>query len=180
MLGILFQAFRDPSSILLFIGFFSCGYQLGLIASHFPASITEMCRPILSTGNLFVTGITKTSNLGVVAISQIALTNILCTLLAGWLGDRYRKKYLPVAIYSGRTVIFIAFILTPITHETVLLFSAFMGALWLATIPLTSGLIAYLYGVHFMGTLYGMVFLSHQIRSFIGIWLGGRMHDIKW
>ena len=129
MLGILFQALRDPSSILLFIGFFSCGYQLGFIALHFPALITEMCRPILLTGNRFVMGITNTLNLGVAAISQIALTNILGTLLAGWLGDRYRRKYLPEAIYSGRTVIFIAFILTPITHETVLLFSAFMGAL---------------------------------------------------
>jgi MFS family permease len=71
-----------------------------------------------------------------------------------------------------------AFILTPITPMSVLLFSVFMGSLWLATVPLTSGLIAYLFGLRYMGTLYGFVFLSHQLGSFIGIWLGGRLYDV--
>jgi predicted MFS family arabinose efflux permease len=78
----------------------------------------------------------------------------------------------------GRTVIAAAFILTPMTPGTVLLFSMLMGSLWLATVPLTSGLIAHIYGLRYMGTLYGIVFFSHQLGSFMGVWLGGRMYDL--
>ena len=123
-------------------------------------------------------GVTTTSTLGAVAISLIGLTNLVGTLSAGWLGSRYSKKYLLAGIYTARTIILIGFILTPMTPETVLLFSALMGSLWLATVPLTSGLIAHMYGIRFMGTLYGLVFLSHQIGAFFGVWLGGRMYDL--
>ena len=172
------QAIRDPSYIMIFIGFFSCGYQLAFITAHFPAFVTEMCGPILSTGLLYSMGITTTSALGAVAISLIGLTNLAGTLLAGWLGNRYSKKYLLAGIYTARTIILVAFILTPITPETVVLFSAMMGSLWLATVPLTSGLIAHIYGIRFMGTLYGLVFFSHQVGAFFGVWLGGRMYDL--
>ena len=178
MRQILSQAIRDPSYIMIFIGFFSCGYQLAFITAHFPAFVTEMCGPILSTGLLYSMGITTTSALGAVAISLIGLTNLAGTLLAGWLGNRYRKKYLLAGIYTARTIILVAFILTPITPETVVLFSAMMGSLWLATVPLTSGLIAHIYGIRFMGTLYGLVFFSHQVGAFFGVWLGGRMYDL--
>ena len=178
MRQILSQAIRDPSSIMIFIGFFSCGYQLAFITAHFPAFVTEMCGPILSTGLLYSMGITTTSALGAVAISLIGLTNLAGTLLAGWLGNRYSKKYLLAGIYTARTIILVAFILTPITPETVVLFSAMMGSLWLATVPLTSGLIAHIYGIRFMGTLYGLVFFSHQVGAFFGVWLGGRMYDL--
>jgi len=175
---ILGRAFRDPSFTLIFLGFFSCGYQLAFITAHFPAFVTEMCGPIAPGGALHAMGITTTSALGAVAIAVIGVANIAGTLTAGWLGKYFPRKYLLAAIYTARTIVAAAFILTPMTPATVLLFSVAMGALWLATVPLTSGLIAHLYGLRYMGTLYGIVFFSHQLGSFLGVWLGGRMYDI--
>ena len=109
---------------------------------------------------------------------MIGFANIAGTLAAGWLGKYYPKKYLLASVYAARTIIGAWFILTPITPLTVLLFSAGMGSLWLATVPLTSGLVGHLYGLRYLGTLYGFVFLSHQLGSFIGIWLGGRLYDV--
>ncbi len=174
---ILLSALRDPSYTLIFVGFFSCGYQLAFITAHFPALITEMCGAIDPTGILAQLGIATTSTLGAVSISIIGLTNIAGTILAGWLGRSYSRKYLLSAIYAGRTIAAALFFIFPITPESVLLFSAVMGALWLATIPLTSGLIAYIYGLRYMGTLYGIIFLSHQLGGFVGVWLGGLLHD---
>ena len=176
--GILARAFRDPSYSLIFLGFFSCGYQLGFITAHFPAFVTEMCGPIQSGGLLDGLGISSTSALGALAISLIGIANIGGTLLAGWLGNRFSKKYLLAGIYAARTLIAAAFILVPMTPATVVLFSVSMGALWLATVPLTSGLVAYIYGLRYMGTLYGIVFFSHQLGAFLGVWLGGRMYDM--
>jgi MFS family permease len=175
---ILLRAFRDPNYTLIFIGFFSCGYQLGFLTAHFPAFVTEMCGPIVPGSMLASIGITTTSALGAVAISVIGLMNIAGTLTAGWAGNRWQKKNLLAFIYVGRTLISAWFILMPMTPTTVLIFSAVMGALWLATVPLTSGLVAHLYGVRYMGTLYGIVFFSHQLGAFMGVWLGGRLYDI--
>ena len=175
---VVLRAFRDPSFTLIFVGFFSCGYQLGFITAHFPAFVTEMCGAIDPTGPLAALGITTTSALGAISISLIGLANIVGTLTAGWLGKTYSKKYLLAAIYTGRTVAAGLFIMLPMTPTTVLLFSLSMGALWLATVPLTSGLVAHLYGMRYMGTLYGFVFLSHQIGSFMGVWLGGKLYDL--
>ncbi len=176
--AILGKAFRDPSYTLIFLGFFSCGYQLGFITAHFPAFVTELCGPISPDGLLHGMGVTSTSALGAIAISLIGVANIAGTLTAGWLGKRYTKKYLLAGIYLGRTIVAAAFIMNPITPATVLLFSVSMGALWLATVPLTSGLIAHIYGLRYMGTLYGIVFFSHQLGSFLGVWLGGRLYDV--
>ncbi|OSQ51049.1 MFS transporter [Marivita geojedonensis] len=176
--AIVMGAFRDPSYALIFVGFFSCGYQLGFITAHFPAFVTELCGPILPGGVLHALGITTTSALGALAISLIGLANIVGTLLAGWAGNRWPRKYLLAGIYAARTLVGAVFILMPITPTSVLIFSAAMGSLWLATVPLTSGLVAHIYGLRFMGTLYGIIFMSHQLGSFIGIWLGGRMYDI--
>ena len=175
---VLVKAFRDPSYTLIFLGFFSCGYQLAFVTAHFPAFVTELCGPILPGGALHSIGITTTSALGALAISLIGLANIAGTLMAGYLGKRYSKKYLLAGIYLGRTVVATAFILMPITPMSVVLFSVAMGSLWLATVPLTSGLVAHIYGLRYMGTLYGIVFFSHQLGSFLGVWLGGRMYDI--
>lgn len=175
--SVLSRAFRDPSFMMIFMGFFSCGYQLGFITAHFPAMITEMCGPINPVGTLAALGITTTSALGAVAISLIGLANIAGSIFAGWLGKRYTKKYLLAGIYTLRTIASAAFILMPITPASVVVFSLVMGGLWLATVPLTSGLVAYIYGLRYMGTLYGFVFLSHQIGSFLGVWLGGRLYD---
>ncbi|SMX40025.1 MFS transporter [Octadecabacter ascidiaceicola] len=172
------RAFRDPTYTFIFLGFFSCGYQLAFITAHFPAMITEMCGPILPGGALHSLGVTTTSALGAVAISLIGLANIAGTLLAGWAGKRYSKKYLLAGIYTARTVVAALFIAFPITPATVVMFSIAMGSLWLATVPLTSGLVAHIYGLRYMGTLYGIVFFSHQLGSFLGVWLGGRLYDV--
>ncbi|MCC5969970.1 MAG: MFS transporter [Pararhodobacter sp.] len=172
------QAFRDPSFTLIFLGFFSCGYQLAFVTAHFPAMVTEMCGPIDQTGFLAGIGISTTSALGAVAISVIGLANIGGTLAAAWAGKRWSKKYLLAGIYTARTFVAGAFILLPITPASVLIFSVLMGSLWLATVPLTSGLIAHIYGLRYMGTLYGIVFFSHQLGSFLGVWLGGRLYDL--
>jgi MFS family permease len=124
-------------------------------------------------------GIATTSALGAAAIAVIGIANIGGSVLSGWLGGRFPKKYLLAAIYAGRTVASALFILLPMTPASVLVYSAVMGSLWLATVPLTSGLVAQIYGVRYMGTLYGFVFLSHQIGSFLGVWLGGRMYDMN-
>lgn len=174
---VVMRAFKDPSYGMIFLGFFSCGYQLAFVTAHFPAMVTEMCGPVQQGGLLHTMGITTTSALGAMAIAVIGVFNIAGTLLAGWAGKRYTKKYLLASIYTGRTVAAAVFISLPITPTTVLVFSAVMGALWLATVPLTSGLVAHLYGLSYMGTLYGFVFLSHQLGSFIGVWLGGTLYD---
>ncbi|AJE45251.1 MFS transporter [Celeribacter indicus] len=175
---ILGKAFRDPSYTLIFLGFFSCGYQLAFITAHFPALVTEMCGAIDPSGTLASLGVTSTSALGAVSISLIGLANIGGTLLAGFLGNRFSKKYLLAGIYFGRTLAAALFIALPITPTSVLIFSVAMGALWLATVPLTSGLVAHIYGLRYMGTLYGIVFFSHQLGAFLGVWLGGRLYDI--
>ena len=174
----LVQAARDPSFTLIFLGFFSCGYQLAFITAHFPAMVTEMCGPIAEGSLLAGIGITTTSALGAVAISLIGLANIVGTITAAWAGKRYSKKYLLAAIYTGRTIAAALFIALPITPMSVLIFSVVMGSLWLATVPLTSGLIAHIYGLRYMGTLYGIVFFSHQLGGFLGVWLGGQFYDI--
>lgn len=174
---ILKVAFKDPSFTLIFLGFFSCGYQLGFLTAHFPALVTEFCGAIDPSGFLAVVGVSTSSALGAVALSLIGLANIAGTLLAGWAGKRFPKKYLLAGIYFSRTLAASVFIMLPITPLSVIVFSLVMGSLWLATVPLTSGLVAYIYGLRHMGTLYGIVFLSHQLGSFLGVWLGGRMYD---
>ena len=172
------KAFSDPSYTLIFLGFFSCGYQLAFITAHFPAFIAEVCGPISHNGVLSALGITTTSALGALAIAVIGLANIVGTLLAGWLGHIYSRTYLLAGIYAARTVAATIFIAVPVTPTTVLAFSAVMGTLWLATVPLTSGLVAHIYGLKYMGTLYGLVFFSHQLGGFLGVWLGGSMYDL--
>lgn len=176
--AVLKKALKDPSFAFIFIGFFSCGYQLAFITAHFPAFIAEMCSAVAPGSIIQSLGITSTSTLGAVAIALIGVSNIGGTVTAGWLGNKYSRKYLLAGIYLLRTIVAAAFILNPITPETVVLFSIAMGALWLATVPLTSGLVAQIYGLRYMGTLYGLVFFSHQLGGFLGVWLGGMMYDL--
>jgi MFS family permease len=176
--SILGKAFRDPSFTLIFLGFFSCGFQLGFITAHFPAFITEMSGPIAQDGLLASIGVKTTSALGALSIAVIGATNIAGTILAGKLGQTYAKKNLLAIIYTLRTIISALFIMVPMTPATVLLFASSMGFLWLASVPLTSGLVGYIYGLRYMGTLYGIIFFSHQLGSFLGVWMGGRLYDI--
>ena len=173
---VLLKALKDPTYSMIFLGFFSCGYQLAFVTAHFPALVTEMCAE--PTGVFAALGITSTKALGAVSISLIGLANIAGTLYAGYLGKRYSRKYLLAGIYTGRTIIAALFIMLPITPWSVVIFSVGMGALWLATVPLTSGLVAHIYGIRYMGTLYGIVFFSHQLGSFLGVWLGGKFYDL--
>lgn len=171
------NAIKDRTFIFIFIGFFSCGYQLAFITAHFPAFIAEVCSVIEPTSLVRALGITTTSGLGAAAIAFVGVANIGGTILAGWLGSRYSRKYLLATIYALRTIVAATFILSPITPESVIIFAILMGSLWLATVPLTSGLIAQIYGLRYMGTLYGLVFFSHQLGGFVGVWLGGTMYD---
>ena len=173
----LIQASKDPTYIMLFLGFFSCGFQLAFITAHFPAFIAESSGPIIQ-GSLISLLCSSVEGLGALSIALIGLFNIVGSVLAGALGRDYTKKYLLAVIYTGRTIASILFITSPITPLTVVIFSIVMGALWLATVPLTAGLIGYIYGLKYMGTLYGIVFLSHQIGSFVGVWLGGWFYDL--
>ncbi|MDC6447667.1 MFS transporter [Alphaproteobacteria bacterium] len=171
------DALRDPTYIMLFLGFFSCGFQLAFITAHFPAFIAEASSPIIQ-GSLISLVCNSVASLGALSIALIGLFNIVGSITAGAMGKNYTKKYLLSIIYTGRTIAAIAFIMLPITPTSVVVFSIVMGSLWLATVPLTSGIIAHIYGLKFMGTLYGIVFLSHQIGSFVGVWLGGLFYDI--
>ena len=174
---VLGNAFKDPNFSMIFLGFFACGYQLAFVSAHFPALVTEMCSTISPSSLLHYIGISTTSSLGALAIAIIGFSNIFGTIYAGWLGQRFPKKYLLAIVYTLRTLIGLIFIIFPITPTSVVLFSFFMGSLWLATVPLTSGLIAHIYGLRYMGTLYGLVFLSHQLGSFLGVWMGGKLYD---
>ena len=174
---ILKKAFYDPSFTLIFLGFFSCGFQLAFITAHFPAFVTEMCGAIATDGLLAGIGVKNASALGAFSIALIGAANIVGTISAGYFGKQYKKKNLLAIVYTGRTLIAVIFIMVPMTPLTVVTFSITMGLLWLATVPLTSGLVGYIYGLRYMGTLYGIVFFSHQLGSFLGVWLGGALYD---
>ncbi|MEC7490170.1 MAG: MFS transporter [Pseudomonadota bacterium] len=147
---------------LLVLGFFTCGFQVQYINNHLPAYLTDMdLDPII----------------GATAISVIGLFNMIGTWCAGWLGDRYRKKYILALLYFFRSLLFMIFILAPLSPWSVYLFSASIGLLWLATVPLTSGIVFGMFGPRYMATLYGIVFLSHQVGSFASVWLGGFIWD---
>ena len=173
----LMEAIKDPTYIMLFLGFFSCGFQLAFITAHFPAFIAESSSPIIQ-GSLISFVCNSVDSLGALSIALIGLFNIVGSIVAGAMGKNFTKKYLLSIIYTGRTIAAILFIILPITPTSVVIFSIVMGALWLATVPLTSGIIGYIYGLKYMGTLYGIIFLSHQIGSFVGVWLGGIFYDI--
>ncbi len=174
---VLAEAVRDPTYAMIFFGFFSCGFQLAFVTAHFPAFIAEMCSAVPPDSMIRALGVNSTTALGAFSLALIGLANIVGTITAGALGKTWSKKYLLALIYTGRTIAAAVFILMPMTPTTVVVFSLVMGGLWLATVPLTSGLIAHIYGLRYMGTLYGIVFFSHQLGSFLGVWLGGYMYD---
>lgn len=152
------QALAYRSYILLVFGFFVCGFHLAFILAHLPAYLGDLG---------------MAASVGGWALALIGLFNIAGSLGAGAVGARYSKPYALSAIYLARSVAIAAFVLTPVTVASVLVFSAVMGLLWLSTVPLTSGLVAVMFGPRYMATLFGIVFFSHQVGSFVGIWLGG-------
>ena len=165
--ALLARAFGHPSYVLLVIGFFVCGFHVAFLAAHLPAFVAEMC----------VTPEGPATELGAATLSIVGFANFVGTLIVGQLGARYPKPWILSSIYALRAVVILTFIMLPITPTTVIIFSVAIGFLWLTTVPLTTGLVATMFGPKYMGTLYGFVFLSHQIGSFIGIYVGGRIYD---
>ncbi len=155
-------AFGDRAFVLLFFGFFVCGFHVAFIQTHLPAYIADR-------------GLAPT--IGAWSLALIGLFNIAGSFLSGWSGQRHSKKTVLAGIYAARAVVIAAFILIPLTPANVYLFSAAMGLLWLSTVPLTTGLVAQTQGLRFLSTLAGLVFFSHQTGAFIGAWLGGRIYD---
>ncbi|MDA0331726.1 MAG: MFS transporter [Candidatus Puniceispirillaceae bacterium] len=156
------QAVRSRDYILLTVGFFVCGLQLVFITTHLPTYLQDA-------------GLSP--NISSWALALIGLFNIIGAFICGWLGGVVSKKKSLATVYLLRGITIAAFILIPPTPVTALLFGACMGLLWLGTIPLTSGLIVVFFGPRYLSMLYGLVFLSHQIGSFVGAWLGGIWYD---
>ncbi|MEE3000229.1 MAG: MFS transporter [Pseudomonadota bacterium] len=158
----LYEAKRHYGFVLLTIGFFVCGFQLGFITIHLPPYVSDL-------------GLDP--EVAVVGLALIGGFNIVGSLLSGLAGQRWSKKKSLSFIYLTRGLLILGLLLLPKTELTLYVFSASMGLLWLSTVPLTSGIIAQVFGLRYMATLFGIVFLSHQLGSFLGIWLGGLLFD---
>ena len=156
------EALGHRGFLLLCAGYWVCGFQLMFISVHFPAFLVDR-------------GMTPET--GMTALALIGLFNIFGSYAWGWLGGRYSKKRLLSLLYFLRAVNIAVFIATPITPWSVYLFASVIGFLWLGTVPLTSGLIAHIFGVRYLATLGGIAFLSHQVGSFVGVLLGGCIFD---
>ena len=157
------EAFKSKSYNLLTIGFFVCGFHVAFIATHLPAYLEDLNLP---------------SWIGSWSLALIGLFNIFGTLIFARLGDKISKKNLLVVLYSLRSVLILIFLILPKNEITILVFAAVLGVLWLATVPLTSGIISVVFGIKYMSMLYGFTFLSHQFGSFLGSWFGGRLYDM--
>ncbi len=155
-------AFAHRSYQLLVGGFFVCGFHVAFITVHLPPYLTELgIAPSLASWS----------------IALIGLFNVIGAYGSGLLGGRFSKKYLLTVIYGARALVITLFILVPISPLSVVLFAAAIGLLWLSTVPPTSGLVAVMFGTRFLTMLFGIVFLSHQVGAFIGVWLGGYLYD---
>lgn len=156
------EAFGHRSFLLLTAGYFVCGFQLAFITVHFPAYLGDR-------------GLS--ANVGMMALALVGLFNIFGSFASGALGAKYTKKYLLSTIYLARSIVIALFVFSPVSEGSVYLFAAAIGLLWLSTVPLTNGVIGGIFGVAYMSTLSGFVFMSHQLGSFIGVWLGGYLFD---
>jgi MFS family permease len=158
------EAVRNRSFLLLVAGYFVCGFQLVFIGVHLPAYLKDK-------------GVTD-PGVAVLALALIGLFNIVGSYYAGKLGGRLPKRYLLSGIYFARAAVIGAFVLLPLAPISVYVFAAAMGVLWLSTVPLTNGIIAGIFGVKHLSMLAGMVFFSHQVGSFLGVWLGGYLYTL--
>ena len=151
-------ALRDRSYWCLHIGFFTCGFHIAFLVTHLPTVIAMCGLP---------------GSVSAAALALIGLFNVGGSLAMGWLGQRFRMKYLLALLYASRAVLIAVFLASPPTATTFLIFSAALGATWLATVPPTAGLVGKLFGSRYLGTLFGLTLLSHQIGGFFGAWTGG-------
>jgi predicted MFS family arabinose efflux permease len=160
--GAIRVAFAHRSYLLLISGFFVCGFHVAFITTHLPPYLTD-------SG--------ASASMAASAIAIIGLCNILGAYGAGVLGGRFSKRYLLSGLYLLRAIAITLFLSLPKTPGVIIAFAIAMGLLWLSTVPLTSGLVAVMFGTRYLGTLYGFVFLSHQAGAFTGVWLGGTLFD---
>lgn len=160
------QAIREARGhrgfVLLTSGFFVCGFHVAFITVHFPSYVKDL-------------GLA--AEVGAYSIALIGMFNIVGSFLSGIIGQRWSKKYGLSVIYFSRAVVITILMFAPISNSTIYTFASVMGILWLATVPLTMGIVVQVFGVRYMATLFGVVFLSHQIGSFLGVWLGGWIYD---
>jgi len=156
------EAFAHRSYVFLVLGFFTCGFQIAFITVHLPSYLVDR-------------GLS--ASIGGWTIGTVGLFNIVGSITSGWLCDRMPRRYLLSIIYLARAVAILAFITSPVTPSTCIVFGATMGLTWLSTVPPTNGIIALLFGTQWLGTLSGLAFLSHQIGGFLGVWLGGFVFD---
>ncbi|MGY4829673.1 MFS transporter [Sphaerotilaceae bacterium SBD11-9] len=156
------EAFGYPSFQLLMAGYFVCGFQVVFIGVHMPSYLKDH-------------GLTP--SVATTALALIGLFNVFGTYIAGSLGARMPKRYILSTIYALRSLAIVVFLNVPLTPMSVYVFSSVMGVLWLSTVPPTNAVIAQIFGVQYMSMLGGFVFLSHQVGSFLGVWLGGKLYD---
>jgi MFS family permease len=156
------EALSHPSYLFLTTGFFVCGFHIAFVSTHLPPYLTDVG---LSTA------------VAAWGLALIGLFNVVGAYMAGVLGGMYSRRLLLSGIYASRAAAFGFFVILPPTPATVLVFAAAIGLLWLSTVPLTSGLIAVMFGTRHLGLLFGIVFLSHQVGAFVGVWLGGAVYD---
>ena len=156
------EALSNPSYVLLTIGFFVCGFHIAFITVHFPGYLADLGFD---------------ANIAAWAIAVIGICNMLGSYCSGLLSNKWPKRDMLCSIYFLRGVVITLFMITPITLTSVFLFSAALGLLWLATVPPTSGLVAVMFGTRYMALLYGLVFLSHQLGGFAGVFLGGYLYE---
>ena len=157
------EAWGHSGYLMLTVGFFVCGFHVQFVVTHLPNFILECGLP---------------SSTGGWALSIIGIFNLIGTTAAGFLGSRFRKKYLLSGLYALRALMFAVYAFTPVTTTSTLIFAAGLGLAWLSTVPLTSALVGQIFGLRYFGTLFGIVFFSHQVGSFLGAWLGGYVYEL--
>lgn len=156
------EAFSHRGYWLIHMGFFVCGFHVMFIATHLPSYLADKGLP---------------GSTAAMALAYVGIFNIFGTYFWGLVGDKFNKRYVMSSLYLLRTVVIASFILFPVTVETAAFFGGAIGFCWLGTVPLTSGLVRQIFGARYMSTLYGLVFLTHQVGSFLGAWFGGRIYD---
>ena len=156
------EAIGHRGYILLTLGYFVCGFQVVFVGVHLPSYLADRGMP---------------PHVAVTALALVGVFNIVGTYIAGWLGGRMSKKYILSFIYFARAVVFAVFFWLPLSAVSVYGFAIALGMLWLSTVPVTNGLVAQIFGVRYMAMLTGFAFFSHQVGSFLGAWLGGKLYD---
>ncbi|MDL5029162.1 MFS transporter [Vibrio sp. TMPB1044] len=156
------EALSNKSYWLIHAGFFVCGFHVMFIATHLPSYLADKNLPASSAA---------------MALAYVGIFNIFGSYFWGVMGDKFSKRHVMSALYLVRTVVIGAFVTLPVTESTAAIFGGAIGFCWLGTVPLTSGLVRQIFGARYLSTLYGLVFFTHQVGSFLGAWVGGRIYD---